>query len=244
MTKAICPGEAFWGAAALASLVVLFAAGCGNFWENPAGSTSTGTTTSSISLSPASTSVTTGTTDVLTATVTPTAATGTVNFLNGGSSIGTGTLSSGAATYTATFTITGTTAVTETLTADYEGNSTYASSVSSAVTVTVNPTSSGSSQPGVFNQATASRATNLVLDSASIWSLTASTHLHNVAVVMLNGSTVQNIDGDGHCVFYSGTVYFAKSSQTSPNSSDSKGVYELSGGGYLAPEGTTDLDCE
>jgi hypothetical protein len=238
MTKAISPKAAFVPALA-ASLAVLFAAGCGNFWENPSG-TSTGTTATTTTLTTSNSSVSAGGTDTLTADVSPTAATGTVIFYSNNSSIGSGTLTSAAASYTATFT----TAGTYSLTATYQGNSTYASSSSSAVSVTVTAAAADASRPGMFNPATASRATNLVLDPAGTFTLTASSHLHNIAGVELTDGTVQNIDSGGHCVFYSGSVYLASDSEKARGDSDSSGVYEISGGGYLAPEGTKDLDCE
>ncbi|HTW81652.1 MAG TPA: Ig-like domain-containing protein [Terracidiphilus sp.] len=224
-------------AATLASLFALLLAGCGDFWQNPNGST--GTTSSSVSLSAASTTVAVGVSDVLTATVSPSAATGSVSFLNNGSQIGTGTLSSGSASYTATFTSEGT----EILTADYSGDDTYASSTSSSVTVTVTAASSGTSVPVSLSSAVA-RDTNLVLDPANTWTVSAGSHLHNIAVVVLRNGTVENIDGGGHCVYYSGKVYFAAGAQGSSGSSNANGVYELSGGGYLAPEGTKDLGCD
>ena len=70
----------------------------------------------------------------LTATVTPSAATGSVTFMDGSTTLGTGTLSSGIATYSAAFSATGS----HTLTAVYAGDSTYATSTSSALTQTVN----------------------------------------------------------------------------------------------------------
>jgi hypothetical protein len=93
------------------------------------GATLTSTTTT---LTAASTSISAGSSDVLTATVTSSSATGTVTFYNGGSSIGTCTLSAG----TCPFTATAITAGTHNYTAAYGGNSTYASSTSSVVTVT------------------------------------------------------------------------------------------------------------
>jgi hypothetical protein len=231
-------------AAAIATTIlvslVLTLAGCGNFWQNPNGSTSTGTTASTTTLSASSPSVTVGDSDTLTAAVSPTAATGTVSFLSNGSSIGNGTLTSGTATSSPIFTNAGSYSVT----AEYGGDSTYASSTSTAVTITAAAAAQGSSQPGIFNSANATRKTVLVLDSANTWSLNANTHLHNVAVVVLRDGTVQNIDGNGHCVFYTGKVYWAAGTQAPASSADSSGVYELSGGGYLAPEGTTDLNCD
>lgn len=222
-----------------ASLIVLLIAGCGDFWQNPGG-TSTGTTASTTTLSASESTVTAGGSVTLTASVSPTAATGSVTFLSNGSSIGNATLSAGTASYTATFT----TAGSDTLTATYGGDSTYASSTSSAVTLTVTAASSGASVPVYSSLAGAAHQTNLVLDPANTWSVTADSHIHNVGVVVLNDGTVENIDGDGHCVYYSGKAYFAAGAQGSSGSSDSSGVYELSGGGFLAPEGATDLDCE
>ncbi|MGP8252160.1 MAG: Ig-like domain-containing protein [Terracidiphilus sp.] len=223
----------------LAAVLVPALAGCGNFWEPPGGY-STGTTPSTTTLSALSSSITAGGTDTLTATVSPSAATGTVNFLNNGTSIGTGTLTSGTASYVATFS----TAGTETLTATYQGDSTYASSTSSAVTVTVTAAAAGASVPVSLSSFVAARETNLVLDPANPWSVTANAHLHNVAGVALSNGTVENIDGDGHCVYYSGKVYLAAGAHGPSGASNANGVYELSGRGYLAPEGTTDLDCE
>ena len=223
---------------AVAVLACVALTGCGDFWQSPNGTgTSTGTVTSSISLTAESSTVTAGGTDTLTATVSPVAATGTVTFLNNGAAIGTGTLSSGTASYTATFT----TAGAESLTASYSGDSTYESSTTaSATTVTVTAASDGTSRSALAAGLT--RGTNVVLDPTNIWSVAADSHLHNVAGVALSeGSdpkTVQNIDAEGHCVFYSGSIY------TSAGAKDDKGVYALAGGGFLAPEGTSGLNCE
>jgi hypothetical protein len=213
--------------------------GCGDFWQNPGGTgTSTGTTASSTSLAPASSSVTAGATDVLTATVSPTAATGTVTFLNNGTSIGTSTLSSGTASYTATFA----TAGTESLTAQYLGNSTYASSTSSAVTVTVTAAADGAFRNAFLPAGSARGTNNVVFDPADAWTVPANSYFHNVAGVVLrdgpDAKTVQNIEGEGHCVYYSGSIY------TSAGAKEDERVYALAGGGFLAPEGTAGLDCE
>jgi hypothetical protein len=227
-----------------AALFLLALTGCGNFWEPPGGNGSTGTTPTTTTLSPATTAATVGMADELTASVAPTTGTGTVSgtviFESNGSSIGTETLSSGTTSDSYAWSA----AATYSVTANYQGNSTYASSQSSAASITVTAASSSSSRTGIFNPATASRATTLVLDAANTWTVPASVHLHNVAVVVLRNGMVQNIDGGGHCVFYSGQVFFAKDSENPSSDSDSPGVYELSGGGYLAPEGTRDLNCE
>lgn len=87
------------------------------------------------SLSPSATNITAGQNVTFTATVTasPTP-TGTVTFLDGSTTLGTGTLNaSGVATYSTT----GLTVGTHSITASFPASSTYASSTSSAVTVTV-----------------------------------------------------------------------------------------------------------
>jgi len=112
---------------ALAALV-----GCGS-GGTVSGSSSTGTTTTATTLTPSATSTTTGSSVTLTATVAPSAATGTVIFYNGSTLLGSATLSSGAATIAASFSSAGT----ESLKAVYSGDSTYAASTSSTVTVTV-----------------------------------------------------------------------------------------------------------
>ncbi len=70
-----------------------------------------------------------------TATVSPSAATGTVQFLDGGNVLGTGTLISGG---TASFTTNSLTAGAHNITAAYKGDTNDASSTSSAITQTVN----------------------------------------------------------------------------------------------------------
>jgi len=127
--------------ALLAFVGALLPAGCGNFWQNPyTTSGSGGTTTSSVTLTADPTSVAVGATVTLTATVSPAAATGTVTFYNGSTSLGSATLSSGTASTTTTFASAGT----ESLTASYSGDDTYESSTSDAVTVTVTATAAGS----------------------------------------------------------------------------------------------------
>jgi Bacterial Ig-like domain (group 3) len=121
--------------------VGLFATGCGDFWQPP-GSTGSGTTATSTTLAASTTTPTVGVAVTLTATVSPSAATGTVTFYDGATTMGTGTLSSGTATLSASFTTTGS----QSLTATYGGSGTYASSTSSAISVTVSAASSASAQ--------------------------------------------------------------------------------------------------
>ena len=118
------------------SLATMLSTGCGSSSSSSTSSTTTATTTT---LKSSASSTTTGTSITLTATVSPSAATGTVTFYNGTASLGTGTLSSGVATLSASFS----TAGTDSITATYSGDSPYAASTSSAISLTV--TSSGSS---------------------------------------------------------------------------------------------------
>lgn len=136
------------GNAIALSLFILAAAlcvaGCGDFWQDPYTSTSTttstGTTASTTTLVSSSATATVNGTVTLTATVSPSAATGTVTFYNGTTSIGSATLASGTATDLVTLTSAGQ----ESFTATYSGDSTYASSTSSPVTVTVSAATSSS----------------------------------------------------------------------------------------------------
>jgi len=93
-------------------------------------STATATTTT---LASSASSVEESASVTLTAEVSPSAATGTLTFYDGTTSIGTGTLASGAAELATTFNTTGAHA----LTAEYAGSTDYAASTSSTVSVTV-----------------------------------------------------------------------------------------------------------
>jgi hypothetical protein len=94
----------------------------------------------------------------------------------------------------------------------------------------------GSTLTGAINSANTGKTVSLVLDSASKWAVTGTSYLTTLAGLTLNGTTVSNIDGGGHCVYYSGSI----------NGSTSTTTYTLSGnsGGYLAPKGTTGLTCD
>jgi hypothetical protein len=96
-------------------------------------SQATATTTA---LSASSTNPVAGANITLTATTSPSAATGTVTFLDGANTLGTGTLSGG----TATFAVNAIAAGAHSYTASYAGNSSYAASASSAVAVTAQAT--------------------------------------------------------------------------------------------------------
>jgi hypothetical protein len=89
-------------------------------------------TSTSTSFSSSTTSTYEGASVTLTATVASSLATGTVNFLNGSSSLGTATLSGGVATLPTTLPL-----GTDSITASYGGNGSYAGSTSSATEITV-----------------------------------------------------------------------------------------------------------
>lgn len=214
---------------AATSLVAFLLMACDHFWDPL---TSTGTTATTTTLTAANSSVSAGASDTLTATVSPSAATGTVTFYEGGTSIGTGTLSSGTATYAATFSAAGT----ESITATYGGDSTYSTSTSSAISITV--AASAASPANAVRAGGEDRGVNLVLAPDATWTAPATVHLHNLARVVVSGSSASNIEG-GHCVLYSGTLYLAGGAESR------SGVYDLPGGGYLAPEDRgPDLGCE
>jgi protocatechuate 3,4-dioxygenase beta subunit len=116
-------------------------AGCGgksSATSQTSNETSTTTATSTtLTASPTSAAVDASVT--LSANVSPSAAAGSVSFLNGTASLGSATLSDGTASLVVSFASAGT----ESLKAVYAGNTTYASSTSSTVSVTVTGTASG-----------------------------------------------------------------------------------------------------
>jgi hypothetical protein len=122
----------------------------------------------------------------------------------------------------------------ETLTGDV-----IADSISTAA-LTLNEDSSATPVPstltGAINNANSGGTVGLTLDSASSWTVTGTSYLTTLSGLVISGSNVvSNIDGGGHCVYYSGNI----------NGSSSTTTYTLSGtnGGYLAPVGTTGLTC-
>ena len=141
------------------------------------GGSLTATTTT---LSSSSTSTTTGTAVTLTAKVAPTAATGSVTFYDGTTSLGTGTLSSGTATLSTSFS----TAGTHSITATYGGSTTYAASTSSAVSITVT---------------TGSKTATTTTLSSSSTSVTTGTSVTLTAKVSPTAAT-------GSVTFYDGTT--------------------------------------
>jgi Big-like domain-containing protein/Kelch motif protein len=93
-----------------------------------------GKSSSSVTLASSSNPSTYGSSVTFTATVTPSAATGTVTFKDGSTTLGTGTLSSGKTTFSTSTLAAGS----HSITAAYGGDSNYNSSTSSVLTQTVN----------------------------------------------------------------------------------------------------------
>ena len=224
--------------AAATLIVALALAGCKGFWDplpatGTGTGTGTGTTATTTSLTASGSTVAAGGGLNLTATVAPAAATGTVSFYAGSSTIGTAALTSGTAAFTATFSAPGT----ESLTATYSGDNTYAASTSSAVVVTVTAAAAAApARPAL--QSTANPDTALVLSPESTWTAPAALHLRNLARIAVEGSTATNIDSR-HCILYSGTVFLADGTKFQ------SAVYDLQSGGYLAPEDKApDLGCQ
>jgi hypothetical protein len=134
---------------------------------------------SSVALASSANPSTAGIAVVFTATVTPSAATGTVTFKDGATTLGTGTLSKGVATYSTSALAAGS----HSIIAVYGGNSTYAGNTSSAlaqnvVTVTslaVNPANASlplNSQQQFTAMATRSDGSLQDISSSVTWSVT------------------------------------------------------------------------
>ncbi len=121
-------------AGALLLLGALTSTGCGSGSSDSSSNSSTTTTLAASSLT-----TTAGADITLTATVSPSAATGTVTFYDGTTSLGTEVLSSGTATLTTSALAVGTHA----LTALYGGSTTHDTSTSSSVIVSVTAATTG-----------------------------------------------------------------------------------------------------
>ncbi len=109
-----------------------------------------------------------------------------------------------------------------------------------ALSIVADRSGTGSSLTGAINPADTAEAVNLILDPDSDWIVTAASYLTGLAGLDVIGSTVSNIDGGGHCVYYTGSVVTSGATDA-PNH---PAVYALSGGGYLAPKGTQGLPCK
>lgn len=153
-----------------------FLNGCGDFWQPPTGTRTSGTSTTTTIVA-SSSSVAVGSSVTLTAAVAPAAATGTVTFFNGSNSLGTAALASGTSTLATSFSTTGA----QSLTATYGGDSTYGASTSSALVVTV----------------TGSTAATVVL--------TPSASSPNLGAEVILTATVTPADASGEVIFSNGT---------------------------------------
>ena len=119
-----------------------------------------GKSSSSVTVASSSNPSTYGNSVTLTATVTPSAATGTVTFKDGTTTLGTGTLSGGKTTYSTSALAAGS----HSITAAYGGDSNYNSSTSSTLTQTVNKantttTVASSANPSTFGASVTFTAT-------------------------------------------------------------------------------------
>jgi hypothetical protein len=103
-----------------------------------------------------------------------------------------------------------------------------------ALSILADGSGQGSTLAGAIDSAGTARAMSLTLDPASLWIVSGNSFVTGLDGLDLDGNTVKNIDGGGHCVFYSGEI----------NGERGTKVYALSGGGYLAPRGTQGLACE
>ncbi len=167
-----------FGAGALGSVVV--GCGGGSSTSSSSSSASSSTTATTVSLGVSAASTTVGTSVTLTAMVAPSAATGSVTFYNGTTSLGTAALSSGVATLTASFS----SAQTASLTAVYGGSSTYAASTSSAVSITVTAIGTTSSSTSLSVSTTSTTVAASVTLTAQVTPSAATG-----SVTFYNGST-------------------------------------------------------
>jgi Bacterial Ig-like domain (group 3) len=239
----------------------LLLTGCGNFWQAPGSTGSTGTTTTTTTLTASTTTPPEGAAVTLTATVSPSAATGTVTFYDGTTSMGTGTLSSGTATLSISFTSTGA----QSLTATYGGSSTYAASTSSAVSVTVSAASSSSAErPAVSTMAPATVATPTQASAAATGATPTSSGAHTTTgyraaairatgAVNLAGGTYTAQDAEAVVVEGSGSVNLTGTAlnstagddrgvllySSSPEAAATAAASTLAGSTDSAPAGTT-----
>lgn len=162
----------------LIAMLALAAATVFNFGCS-SNTSSSGKTSTTTTLTSSSTSTTMGTSITLTAKVSPTAATGTVTFYNGSTSLGTGTLSSGTATLTTSFSSAGTYSIT----AVYSGSTDYASSTSSGVSITVSTALTSTTTTLTSSSDSTTTGTTITLTA------TVSSSAATGTVTFYNGST-------------------------------------------------------
>lgn len=86
----------------------------------------------------------------------------------------------------------------------------------------------GSSLSGSINADNAAKDARLTLDAGSTWDVTADSHLSGLTLSGgISGTTIANITGNGHTVYYDAT--------DSANSALGGKTYSLNGGGTLQP---------
>ncbi len=83
----------------------------------------------------------------------------------------------------------------------------------------------GSALTGAINAANTAKEINLTLDSSSTWTVTADSYLSCLTDAGISGSTISNIIGNGHTVYYTTSLCSDLGGQT----------YTLNGGGALTP---------
>jgi hypothetical protein len=93
----------------------------------------------------------------------------------------------------------------------------------SSITATLQ---NGSSLTGAINPDNTASASNLTLDSSSTWTVTADSYLSCLSDVSgISGTTISNINGNGHTVYYNASLCSQLNGK----------AYSLNGGGTLAP---------
>ena len=85
----------------------------------------------------------------------------------------------------------------------------------------------GSAWTGALDTANAGGTTSVTLDATSTWTLTADSYVGALAGLALSGTSVTNVVGNGHTLYYDAT--------DAANSALTGATYTLSGGGTLTP---------
>jgi hypothetical protein len=85
----------------------------------------------------------------------------------------------------------------------------------------------GSSLTGAIDSANTAKSVVLTLDSTSTWTVTADFYLTGLSGAAISGSTITNVVGNGHTVYYDATA--------SANTGLGGQTYTLSGWGTLTP---------
>jgi hypothetical protein len=180
------------------------------------------TASSTVSLSSSANPSTYANSVTFTATVLPSAATGTVTFKDGTTTLGTGTLSGGTTTYSTSTLIAGS----HSITATYGGNSTYTGSTSSPLTQTVNVATSSTSVTSSLNPSTHGNSVTFTatvtpsLATGSVQFYDGSTYTYIIGTGTLSGGTATMstslLDAGSHSIM---AYYWGDSNDTAGTSS-------------------------